>query len=98
DWNLRPAKGWPCYVEVKLEKKLLLVANYGNVSIISYKLDEDGAIGEQLDYIAFSETKDNQVSRIHTIRRVRDTSLYIATDIGQSKLRIFELKDNGTFQ
>lgn len=96
--NRKPTKGAPCYVEINQEKKILLVANYGNGSIIAYKLDEDGAIGEQLDYIAFSETKDNQVSRIHTIRRVRDTSLYIATDIGQSKLRIFELKDNGTFQ
>src|SRR5699024_11318936 len=64
--NRKPTKGAPCYVEVNLEKKILLVANYGNGSIIAYKLDEDGAIGEQLDYIAFPETKDNQVSRIRS--------------------------------
>src|SRR5699024_436050 len=98
DLNRKPTKGAICYVKVNVDKQIRLVDNDGNVCIIAYKLDEDGAIGEQLDYIAFPETKDNQVSRIHTIRRVRDTSLYIATDIGQSKLRIFELKDNGTFQ
>src|SRR5699024_11339888 len=54
--------------------------------------------GVKTNYTTEHETKDNQVTRMHTIRRVRDTSLYIATDIGQSKLRIFELKDNGTFQ
>src|SRR5699024_4119998 len=47
---------------------------------------------------AFSETKYNQETRIHTMRMVGVTRLSVATNIGHSKLLIFELKDNGTFQ
>src|SRR5699024_12745797 len=70
--NRKPTKGAPCYVEVNLEKKILLVANYGNGSIIAYKLDEDGAIGEHLNYITYSETKDSKEARMKTISKERD--------------------------
>lgn len=93
--NRKPTKGAPCYVEINQEKGMLLTANYGNGSIIAHDIKEDGTIGEILDYVAFPDIESNKLSRIHTIRRVRDTSFYIATDIGQSKLRIFELKDSG---
>lgn len=93
--NTRPTRGIPCYVMLDADEKYAFSANYGGGSIVSHHLKADGSLDTPSDFSVHGGTQSNNVSNIHTIRQVRNTNFYIATDLGQDKLYVYTLSLNG---
>lgn len=84
-----PTHGGPCYAEVSGCGKYLFVSNYSRAGVVVYALNENGGLQEEVEYIAFTSA-NNQASHIHTVRQIPETSFVIMTNIGKSKLCIYQ--------
>ncbi|GGP10016.1 lactonase family protein [Oceanobacillus neutriphilus] len=84
-----PTHGGPCYAEVSTCGNYLFVSNYSRAGVVVYALNEKGDLQEEVEYIDFTSA-NNQVSHIHTVRQIPKTSSVIMTDIGESKLYIYQ--------
>ncbi|WP_152658587.1 beta-propeller fold lactonase family protein [Oceanobacillus sp. CFH 90083] len=88
-----PTHGGPCYAEVSACGNYLFVSNYSKAGAVVYALNEIGGLQEEVEHIAFT-SEDNQISHIHTIRQIPGTSFVIMTDIGRSKIYIYQWDEN----
>ena len=95
--NTKPTYGAPCYVMVDSDEQYVFSANYGGGSIVTHHLQNDGSLGRSADCKVHGNMQSN-VSNIHTIRQVRDTNYYIATDLGQDRLYVYIQSDNGSMK
>ncbi|MFD1415957.1 lactonase family protein [Oceanobacillus jeddahense] len=84
-----PTHGGPCYVEVSACGGYLFVSNYSNSGVVVYALDEKGDLQEEIEYLDFTST-NNGASHIHTVRQIPGSSRILMTDIGKSKIYIYE--------
>lgn len=84
-----PTHGGPCYAEVSTCGDYLFVSNYSKAGVVVYALNEKGGLQKEVEYIDFTSA-NNQASHIHTVRQIPKTSSVIMTDIGESKLYIYQ--------
>ncbi|MEK4298568.1 beta-propeller fold lactonase family protein [Oceanobacillus sp. FSL W8-0428] len=84
-----PTHGGPCYAEVSDCGNYLFVSNYSRAGVVVYALDEKGDLQKEVEYIDFTSA-NNQDSHIHTVRQIPKTSFVIMTDIGESRLYIYQ--------
>ncbi|MBN6205494.1 lactonase family protein [Ralstonia pickettii] len=84
-WNRFPAKGGPCYIELGEDGDYLFTANYGGGSVIVHQLNQKGEIEKETDFKKYHP----EISKLHTIRRIPGTSMYVATDLGWNKIYFY---------
>ncbi len=87
--NRFPAKGGPCYIELGEKGNYLFTANYGGGSVIVHQLNQQGEIIKETDF----KTYHSEISKLHTIRRIPETSFYVATDLGRNKLYFYRFHE-----
>lgn len=86
--NRQYTKGGPCFVEVEQNSHFVLTANYGGGSVIVHRLQADGTIGEATDYHVY---ETGEVAHLHMIQATPIKEHYIATDLGNDALYIYQL-------
>ena len=84
-----PTHGGPCYAEVSACGKYLFISNYSNAGVVVFALDDNGDLQEEAEHIAFV-SENRQASRIHTVRQIPETSLFLLTDIGKSNIYLYQ--------
>ncbi|GIO24652.1 beta-propeller fold lactonase family protein [Oceanobacillus sp. J11TS1] len=81
--------GGPCYAEASACGKYLFVSNYSNPSVVVYALKENGDFQEEVERIDVP-SENAADSHIHTVRQIPGTSFIAMTDIGGSKIYIYQ--------
>lgn len=71
----------PCYLTIDNKREIIYICNYSTGSIIVYKIEKDGRIGDQLLFQEYSKT-----SQIHHVQFSENMEKLFITDIGKNKL------------
>lgn len=94
--NQQPTQGdYPCYVEADPTGRAVVVANYAGGSVISYPLDDGGALGEagsfhQHEGSGIDEGRQEQ-AHAHCMKIAADGRFAFAADLGCDKVMIYAL-------
>jgi len=94
--NQQPTRGgFPCYVEVDPSGRAVVVANYEGGSVISYPLDENGALKEAGSFFQHQGTSINQDRQMephaHCFKISPDGRFAFCADLGTDKVMIYAL-------
>lgn len=87
--NRQATKGnAPCYLTLDEEEQQLLTVNYGEGTTIVHHIAKGGSIGSESDLKTY---EDKDKSHPHTVVQIPSTNKYIVTDLGLTKLYLYEL-------
>lgn len=76
----------PCFLTMDELRNILYVGNYTSGSIIAFRIEEDGSIGEKLFYREFGLK-----SNIHYMQLSKDSKKIYVVDLGKDKLYEFSI-------
>lgn len=84
----------PCHVSVDSQGRAVLAANYGSGSVISYRLDPDGRIGQRGSFIQHTGSSVNKQRQegphAHGVFFSAGDRFVYAPDLGQDKVMIYD--------
>jgi len=86
--------GAPCHVVVDQTGNFVFVANYHGGSVISYRLEEDGSIGEMASLIQHEGSSVHarqDVPHAHEVVLSKDNSRLFVPDLGMDKVVVYEI-------
>lgn len=89
----------PCYVNISLDVKWAITANYmgGNISIIP--LETLGRLDENVSTFAFTGEGENKIRQsqphLHCVEFTPDGRFLLANDLGTDKIHVFPLASDG---
>ena len=94
--NKQPTQGgYPCYVAVDPSGRMVVAANYEGGSVISYPLEEDGAlgaVGSFVQHVGHSVEPRRQIEpHAHCFKVAADGRFAFAADLGMDKVMIYAL-------
>lgn len=82
----------PCYVTVDRTGKFVLVANYTGGSVIVFRVDKDGKLGEASDFLQHqghgTDPKRQEGPHAHSIDLSPDNRLAYVDDLGLNELQV----------
>lgn len=78
----------PCFLTVDPVHSILYVACYAIGSLLAFRLNDDGSIGEKLYYKCFGKS-----SHIHHICFSQDYNFLFVTDLGKDELLAYQIVD-----
>lgn len=84
----------PCHVSVDQTGKLATISNYGNGSISSYSIKEDGSVSPEVTYIQHegsgADPKRQAGPHAHSVNFSPDNRFAFACDLGLDKVLIYK--------
>ena len=77
----------PCYLTLDQKEEHLFTVNYGEGTMTTHPIGKDGSLGALSDLKTYV---GDQHSHPHTVVAIPDTNKYIVSDLGLSKLYLYE--------
>lgn len=88
EMNRQPTAGnGPCYVTLDAKEEQLFTVNYGEGTMTTHPLRADGSLAPLCDVKTY---KGERRSHPHTVFRIPGVDKYMVTDLGLSKLYLYE--------
>jgi 6-phosphogluconolactonase len=87
----------PCYISLDKSGKFALVANYDGGSVATFPVQDDGSLGEAVDFIQHSGSSVNKERQegphAHWIGTSPDNRFALAADLGLDEILIYRFND-----
>ncbi|MFW5912534.1 MAG: lactonase family protein [Candidatus Hadarchaeota archaeon] len=98
--NKRSTRGTdPCYVNTTEEDRYSVVANYGTGSVSVFSIEEDGALGELVEFIQHSgsgtDPERQEGPHAHSVYFDSEERYAYVPDLGLDELRVYEFLSDG---